>query len=155
MSLTNNYTPNILSSDHVVKRAKEGASGTRGDRGSPHFFLASRLMPQEKPVTVEIFRQTYQLGTSEGRDAEHVRRAASYLDDKMNEAAAAVGNRAPLDIAILAALNIAEEVLTARQQKDQMLDQADAQIDSFTQMLTKPNDKNDAEEDPPSGSKRF
>ena len=112
-------------------------------------------MSQEKSVTVEIFRQTYQLGTSEERDAEYVRRAASYLNDKMNEAAAVVGNRAPLDIAILAALNIAEEVLTAHQQKDQMLDQADAQIDSFTQMLTKTDDKNDAEEDLSSSSKRF
>ena len=45
-------------------------------------------MSQEKSVTVEIFRQTYQLGTSEERDAEYVRRAASYLNDKMNEAAA-------------------------------------------------------------------
>ena len=112
-------------------------------------------MPQEKPVTVEIFKQTYQLGTSEGRDAEYVRRAAAYLDEKMNEAAAAVGNRAPLDIAILAALNIAEEVLAARQQKERMLDQADAQIDSFTQLLTDPDDKDDAEEDPPASTRRF
>ena len=112
-------------------------------------------MPQEKPVTVEIFKQPYQLGTSEGRDAEYVRRAAAYLDEKMNEAAAAVGNRAPLDIAILAALNIAEEVLAARQQKERMLDQTDAQIDSFTQLLTDPDDKDDAEEDPPSSTRRF
>jgi cell division protein ZapA len=102
-------------------------------------------MSQEKSVAVEIFKQTYQLGTSEGRDAEYIRRAAAYLDEKMQQAAAEVGNRAPLDIAILAALNIAEEVLSARQQKDSLLDQADAHIDSFTQLLSNA----ESSEDPP------
>ena len=39
ISLTKFWDPNILSADHVVKRAKEGASGTRGDHGSPHFII--------------------------------------------------------------------------------------------------------------------
>ena len=109
-------------------------------------------MSPEKPITVEIYKQTYQLGTSEGRDAEYIQRAAAYLDEKMQQAAAEVGNRAPLDIAILAALNIAEEVLGARQQKDALLDQTDAHIDSFTQLLS---DADPPEEDPPPSTKRF
>ena len=155
MSLTNISTPNILSSDHVVSAQKRGLPGQGEIAGVPTFLYCPKVMSQEKPVTVEIFKQTYQLGTSEGRDAGYVRRAAAYLDEKMNEAAAAVGSRAPLDIAILAALNIAEEVLAARQQKESMLDQADAQIDSFTQLLTDPDDKDDAEEDPPANTRRF
>ena len=109
-------------------------------------------MPPEKPVTVEIFNQTYQLGTSEGRDAEYIQHAAAYLDEKMQEAAAEVGDRAPLDIAILAALNIAEEVLNARQRKDSLLDQADAHIDSFTQLLSNADSSDDP---PPPSNKRF
>lgn len=108
-------------------------------------------MSQEKPVTVEIYKQTYQLGTSEGRDAEYIQRAAAYLDAKMQLAAAEVGNRAPLDIAILAALNIAEEVISARAQKDALLNQADAHIDSFTQLIS----DSDPPTDPPPSTKRF
>jgi len=108
-------------------------------------------MSPDKPINVEIYKQTYQLRASEGRDAEYIQRAAAYLDQKMQQAAAEVGNRAPLDIAILAALNIAEEVLSARLQKETLLDQADAHIDSFTQLLSDA----DPSEDPPPNSKRF
>jgi cell division protein ZapA (FtsZ GTPase activity inhibitor) len=108
-------------------------------------------MSPDKPITVEIYKQTYQLGASEGRDAEYIQRAAAYLDEKMQQAAAEVGNRAPLDIAILAALNIAEEVLSAREQKETLLDQTDAHIDSFTQLLSNA----DPPEDPPPSSNRF
>ena len=108
-------------------------------------------MSPDKPINVEIYKQTYQLRASEGRDAEYIQRAAAYLDQKMQQAAAEVGNRAPLDIAILAALNIAEEVLSARQQKETLLDQADAHIDSFTHLLSDA----DPSEDPPANSKRF
>ena len=108
-------------------------------------------MPPEKPITVEIYNQTYHLSTSEGRDAEYIQRAASYLDEKMQQAADEVGNRAPLDIAILAALNIAEEVISARERKDSLLNKADAQIDSFTQLLS----DTETPKDPPPSSKRF
>ena len=108
-------------------------------------------MSQEKSIAVEIYKQTYHLGLSEGQDADYVKRAAAYLDEKMQQAAQEVGHRPPLDIAILAALNIAEEVLNARQQKESMLDQADARIGSFAQLLA---DEDPLDEDPPS-SKRF
>ena len=109
-------------------------------------------MSQENPITVEIYTQTYRLGTSEDRNAEYIQRAAAYLDEKMQQAASEVGNRAPLDIAILAALNIAEEVLNARSEKDSLLGQTDAQIDSFTQLLSDTAPPNDS---PPTETKRF
>lgn len=89
-------------------------------------------MPQAQPVAVHIYDQTYHL---EGRDPEHIRLAAAYLDEKMQQIAATIKHRGTLDIAILAALNIAEEVLNTRQHKDALLDGADARIDSFTQQL--------------------
>ena len=145
------YPPYIVTY-HVVMRAAEGASGSKGrSRKSPLFYIYLKLMAPDKPINVEIYKQTYQLRASEGRDAEYIQRAAAYLDQKMQQAAAEVGNRAPLDIAILAALNIAEEVLSARQQKETLLDQADAHIDSFTQLLSDA----DPPEDPPTNSKRF
>ncbi len=104
-------------------------------------------MPQQQPIAVRIYNQTYQLVTSEAQDPEYIRLAAAYLDEQMQQTAAKIGHRAPLDIAILAALHIAEEVIRARQHKDALINRADARIDSFTQLLS---------DDPPAtDAKRF
>ncbi len=109
-------------------------------------------MSQTQPVTVRIYNQTYHLVNNEDQDPEYIRLAAAYLDEKMQQIATAIGHRGPLDIAILAALNIAEEVLTARQHKDALLNRADARIDSFTQLLS---DDAPAADNPPTDAKRF
>lgn len=109
-------------------------------------------MSQTQPVAVRIYNQTYHLVNSEDQDPEYIRLAAAYLDEKMQQIAAASGPRGPLDIAILAALNIAEEVLTARQHKDALIDRADARIDSFTQLLS---DDSSATDSPSTDAKRF
>lgn len=92
-------------------------------------------MSGKSAVSVKIFNQTYRLATNRDRDAEYIQRAAAYLDEKMREAAEHASHRAPLDIAILAALTIAEEVIKEQQKKDALLNETDEQIDSFTQKL--------------------
>ncbi len=109
-------------------------------------------MAQTQPVAVRIYDQTYHLVNSEGQDPEYIRLAAAYLDEKMQQIAATSGPRGPLDIAILAALNIAEEVLHARQHKDALIDRADARIDSFTRLLS---DDAPATDNPSTDAKRF
>ncbi len=109
-------------------------------------------MSQQQPIAVHIYNQTYQLVNSEDQDPEYIRLAAAYLDEKMQQTAAKVGHRSPLDIAILAALDIAEEVIRARQHKDALLNRADARIDSFTQLLS---DDSPATDSPPADTKRF
>ena len=109
-------------------------------------------MSQSQPVTVRIYNQTYHLVNSDDQDPEYVRHTAAYLDEKMQQIATTIGHRGPLDIAILAALNIAEEVLSARQHKDALIDRADARIDSFTRLLS---DDAPAADNPPTDAKRF
>ena len=109
-------------------------------------------MSQAQPVAVRIYNQTYRLVNSDGQDPEYIRLAAAYLDEKMQQTAAKVGNRSPLDIAILAALDIAEEVIRARQHKDALINRADARIDSFTQLLS---DDSPATDSPSTDTKRF
>ena len=110
-------------------------------------------MSQKNAVTVHIYNQTYQF-SADDQDPHYIERAAEYLDGKMHEAEAAAGSRSPLDIAILAALGIAEEVLAARQQKEELLDQADQRISRFTSLL---EDESDSPSSPPSepSSSRF
>ena len=109
-------------------------------------------MSQTQPVTVRIYNQTYHLVNSEEQDPEYIRLAAAYLDEKMQQIATTIKHRGPLDIAILAALNIAEEVLHARQHKDALLNRADARIDSFTQLLS---GDAPATDNPSTDAKRF
>lgn len=91
-------------------------------------------MPPGQVVTVQIFDHTYQL-TSDDRDPQYIERAAQYLDDKMRQAASVLGQRAPLDIAILAAMEIAEEVIEAQRKKARLLEEADRRLDAFTRRL--------------------
>ena len=109
-------------------------------------------MPQQQALSVQIYDRTYRL-SSEDQDSQYIARAAEYLDQKMKESAKGADPRRPLDIAILAAVNIAEEVLEARGKKEGLLSEADQRISRFTRLLedqtgsTSANDKD--EPDPP------
>lgn len=58
-------------------------------------------------VTVEIYDQTYHLS---GQDAEHIRSLAAQVDGKMRAVAAQGRTVDSLRVAVLAALNLADEL---------------------------------------------
>jgi len=58
-------------------------------------------------VKVSIFGSTYSIQGD--ADPEYIRSLASFVDDKMNEVSRSVSSGNPLQVAILAALNIADE----------------------------------------------
>ena len=58
-------------------------------------------------VTVEIYDQTYHLS---GQDAEHIRELAERVDAKMRAVAAQGRTVDSLRVAVLAALNLADEL---------------------------------------------
>lgn len=91
-------------------------------------------MSTKEDVVVQIFDQTYRL-TSDEHDADYVRRAAAYLDGKMRAAASAAANRSTLDVAVLAALEIADEVIACRRRQETMLHEVDQRIGRFTRRL--------------------
>ncbi|MEW6754027.1 MAG: cell division protein ZapA [Candidatus Latescibacterota bacterium] len=96
--------------------------------------LRDRPGDQDKGVTVQIYGQTYRLG-NDTCDPEQIQRAAAYLDARIRQAAAWAGSRSPLDVVVLAALSVAEEVLAARRQKDALLDEADQRLSTFARRL--------------------
>ncbi|MGD0682695.1 MAG: cell division protein ZapA [Terracidiphilus sp.] len=61
-------------------------------------------------VTVEIYDQVYHLS---GEDAEHIRRLAELVDARMRAVAAQGRTADSLRLAVLAALNIADELSRA------------------------------------------
>ncbi len=78
----------------------------------------------KEPVEVEIFGQTFTL-TSEDEEA-YVREVAAYVDQKMKQIAQTTKTVATLRVAILAALNIADEYYKARQREEEMRQEVEA-----------------------------
>jgi cell division protein ZapA len=62
-------------------------------------------------VSVDIYDQVY---TLRGTDAEHIERLASLVDEKMRAVAAHGSTVDSLRVAVLAALNIADELMRLR-----------------------------------------
>jgi cell division protein ZapA len=62
-------------------------------------------------VTVEIYDQLYHLS---GQDPEHIRGLAAYVDSKMRAVAAQGRTADSLRVAVLAALNLADELSQAK-----------------------------------------
>lgn len=62
-------------------------------------------------VTVEIYDQFYHLS---GQDPEHIRELAAYVDAKMRAVAAHGKTADSLRVAVLAALNLADELWQTR-----------------------------------------
>ena len=73
--------------------------------------MAQDIRNQPGYVTVEIYDQVYHLS---GQDSQHIRELAAIVDAKMR-AVAALGHTADsLRVAVLAALNLADEISQVR-----------------------------------------
>jgi cell division protein ZapA len=86
-------------------------------------------------VVVEIYDQMYQL---RGTDPQHIERLASIVDAKMRAVSAHGATVDSLRVAVLAALNIADELLTLRARYDSLagsVSQAQSAVRSRTGSL--------------------
>ena len=71
--------------------------------------------PQNSSVRVEIFDQAYNL---RGSDAEYILKLAEYVDAKMRAVAEATNTIDTVRLAVLAALNIADEYHLLKKRQD-------------------------------------
>jgi cell division protein ZapA len=71
-----------------------------------------RNQPPDNSVTVDIYDQTYRL---RGQDSEYIQHLASIVDAKMRLVASQGKTVDSLRVAVLAALNIADELARAEQ----------------------------------------
>lgn len=89
----------------------------------------------DKPsaVHVEIFGQSYavQAGTEPG----YVEQLAGFVDGQMREVSRAAGAVDSVRIAVLAALNIADELFQARGQADAVLEKARRRAEGIAREL--------------------
>jgi len=75
------------------------------------------LAEKPKDVQVEIFGQSY--GVRAVRGPGYVERLAALVDEEMREVSRAGGTVDSLRVAVLAALNLADQVLQARERSGQ------------------------------------
>lgn len=69
-------------------------------------------MPEKKPITVTIFSTEYPIQSD--ADPDRIREVARYVDWKMREVATVTSICSAARVAILAALNIADELFKER-----------------------------------------
>jgi cell division protein ZapA len=65
-------------------------------------------MPVLSDVRVQIFGSEYRIASE--TDPEHIRKVASYVDQKMREVASALALRTRSTVAVLTAVNLADEL---------------------------------------------
>ena len=90
----------------------------------------------DKPdlVHVEIFGQTY--AVRGGADPGHVEKLAAFVDSQMQEVSRSSGAVDSVRIAVLAALNIADELFRARGQADAVLQKATRRVEGIARELS-------------------
>lgn len=87
----------------------------------------------ETGTLVRICGDEYRL-TSE-LDADHLRRVAAYVDQKMRETAGRSGRSNKTHLAVLAAMDIALELFKSQQEKGQMIQKACESIDLLRHLV--------------------
>ena len=75
----------------------------------------AEAQPGSKHVKIEIYDQVYNV--SADQNEEYLKELATYVDGKMREVAEATRTVDSLKVAVLAALNIADEMFTLRQKQ--------------------------------------
>ena len=86
------------------------------------------------PTEVQIFGATYHV---RGADGQHVQELAGLVDEKMREVAEHVPAADTARIAILAALNLADELLRVRKQEEGERVEIEEKVTELTRKLTR------------------
>jgi len=93
----------------------------------------------DKIVDIEIYGQKYRIRVKGDEDEKYIGRLTSLVDQKMREIGEKSRSVDPFKIAVLAALNIADEFYLTRRQMDQLNDiigQMESEIESLEAQLT-------------------
>lgn len=111
------------------------AENGSGQKSAAELSRAELAAREAGAVIVEIYDQVYQL---RGTDPEHIQRLATLVDAKMRAVSAHGATVDSLRVAVLAALNIGDELLALRARFDSLsgsLNQAQSNVRSRTGSL--------------------
>ncbi len=87
-----------------------------------------------RPIQVNIFGKEYTLKSDVGE--EHIKNVARYLDEKMKMFAGHLSKQDPLKIAVLSALNIADELFRERKEKELRQKETDQELEEILETVS-------------------
>jgi len=93
-------------------------------------------MSESPVVRVQIFGSEYQIASQ--TDAEHTREVARYIDRKMREVANNLSLRSVSKIAVLTAVNLADELFKAQDEGQQMSQMANEKAKKLARSVDQP-----------------
>ena len=99
--------------------AENAEKRSAGDRGK---LVRVSIMGQEYPIRADA-------------DEEYIREIAAFLDERMRAIQQAEPSRPPLKIAILAALNLADELFTLRRERKEIVQKFEQKAKEFSNHL--------------------
>ena len=93
-------------------------------------------MGLSKPIKVSIMGQEYNIRTD--ADQNYIKKVAKFVEDRMKE----IQNAAPdttsqLRIAVLAAMNVTDEYLTVKRQKNEVVDKLESKTIAMSDFIDK------------------
>lgn len=94
----------------------------------------------DKIIEIEIYRQKYRIKVKGEEDEKYISHLTSYVDQKMREVAVKSKSVDSLKIAVLAALNIADEFFLSQKKLDQLnevIGHMESEIESVEVFLKK------------------
>jgi cell division protein ZapA len=90
---------------------------------------------EKHTVRVNIYGNEYPIKSE--ADPEYIKRVARYVDQKMREISQKVDSRTALEVAILAALNITDELMQEKADKDKTVAEVEDRTAELTEWLEK------------------
>jgi cell division protein ZapA len=93
-------------------------------------------MSESPAVRVQIFGSEYQIASH--TDAEHTREVARYIDRKMREVANNLSLRSVSKIAVLTAVNLADELFKAQDEGQQLSQMANDKAKKLARSVDQP-----------------
>jgi cell division protein ZapA len=88
---------------------------------------------RERLVEIKVFGQTYTVKTDAGE--EHIHEIARYVNEKMDEVLKKTKSVSTLNVAILTALNIADDLLKEREKRITLLREIEAKSKDLAEKI--------------------
>ncbi len=90
-------------------------------------------MGKERFVEIKIFGQTYTVKTDE--EEEYIRRVAQYVNEKMEEVLRKTKSVSTLNVAILTALNIADDLLREKDRREALVKEVEIKSRNLVEQI--------------------
>jgi cell division protein ZapA len=90
-------------------------------------------MGQERLVEIKVFGQTYTVKTEAEED--HIQKVARYVNEKMDEVLKKTRSISTLNVAILTALNLADDLLKEREARTDLLRDIELKSKDLAEMI--------------------